>query len=75
MISALDIDDDSLSRILDNMRHDSLIVIDNIDDKQARWVWKKIVADDRVTISFDLYYMGIAMTIDKRYKHNYIVNF
>ena len=57
------------------MRHDSLIVIDNIDDKQARWVWKKIVADDRVTISFDLYYMGIAMTINKRYKHNYIVNF
>ena len=75
VISALDIDDDSLSRILDNMRHDSLIVIDNIDDKQARWVWKKIVADDRVTISFDLYYMGIAMTINMRYKHNYIVNF
>ena len=75
VISALDIDDDSLSRILDNMRHDSLIVIDNIDDKQARWVWKKIVAVDRVTISFDLYYMGIAMTINKRYKHNYIVNF
>ena len=75
VISALDIDDDSLSRILDNMRHDSLFVIDNIDDKQARWVWKKIVADDRVTISFDLYYMGIAMTINKRYKHNYIVNF
>ena len=75
VISALDLDDSSISRILDNMRHDSLVVIDNLNDKQARKVWKKFIADDRVTISFDLYYIGIVMTIDKRYKHNYIVNF
>ena len=75
VISALDLDDGSISRILDNMRHDSLVVIDNLNDKQARKVWKNIIADDRVTISFDLYYIGIVMTIDKRYKHNYIVNF
>ncbi|MGN1228931.1 MAG: hypothetical protein ACI4T5_04660 [Prevotella sp.] len=71
--SALGIDD-SLD-ILNHLRHGSLLVIDVIDNSQGRKVWKNIVSDERATITFDLYYMGIVLIFDNRYKQNYIVNF
>ena len=51
------------------------IVIDDLNNWKARQLWKKIVADERATITFDLYYLGIVMVVDKRYKINYKVNF
>ena len=66
--------DDCLD-MLNNMRHGSLMVIDDLDNKKARHLWANIIADNKATITFDLYYVGIVLTIDKRYKINYKVNF
>lgn len=37
--------------------------------------WKKIVADHRATITFDLYEVGIVLFREDRIKQNYIVSF
>ncbi|MCR4602061.1 MAG: hypothetical protein K5683_00835 [Prevotella sp.] len=38
-------------------------------------IWKKILADSRATITYDLYYCGIAFFNPERNKQHYIVNF
>jgi len=51
----------------------SVLVVDGLCDN--RTAWRRIVADNRITTSFDLYYCGIVMFDKKRSKHNYIINF
>ena len=75
VISALSADERKLLPMLDTMQSDSILVIDDLDNRRLRLIWDKIIADEKATISFDLYYIGIVMKIDNRYKHNYIVNF
>ncbi len=75
VISALSADERQLLPMLDTMQSDSILVIDDLDNRRSRLIWDKIIADEKATISFDLYYIGIVMKIDNRYKHNYIVNF
>lgn len=51
----------------------SVLVIEHLwRDKQ---LWKDIMAEQRVRVTFDLYYCGIALFDSKRAKQNYIVNF
>ena len=53
----------------------SFLGVDNIyRNAETRAFWQQIVADERVSFSFDLYYLGIAF-FDKRPKQNYIINF
>lgn len=68
-------DKDECLFLMNNMRDGCLLVIDDLNNWKARQLWKKIVADKRATITFDLYYLGIVMVVDKRYKINYKVNF
>ena len=75
VISALSADERLLLPMLDTIQSDSILVIDDLDNRRLRLIWDKIIADEKATISFDLYYIGIVMKIDNRYKHNYIVNF
>ncbi len=75
VVSALSVDDNQLQNLMNNLKNDSLIFLDDIDKVEGRNVWEKIIGDERATITFDLYYAGIAMNVAKRYKHNYIVNF
>ncbi len=50
-------------------------MVDNIKQTaEAKAFWQEIVDDERVSFSFDLYYIGIAF-FDKRPKQNYIINF
>lgn len=68
-------DKDECLFLMNNMRDGCLLVIDDLNNWRARQLWKKIVAYERATITFDLYYLGIVMVVDKRYKINYKVNF
>jgi len=53
----------------------SFVMVDNIKQTaEAKAFWQEIVDDERVSFSFDLYYIGIAF-FDKRPKQNYIINF
>lgn len=53
----------------------SFLIVDDINKNPVtKTFWQRIVADERVSFSYDLYYLGIAF-FDKRPKQNYIINF
>ena len=37
--------------------------------------WKRLMTDERVRLTFDLYDIGLMLFDKKRYKQNFIVNF
>jgi len=51
----------------------TLLVVDDIG--QHAKVWEEILATDRVTVTFDLYYCGIVLFDPQRARQHYIVNF
>ena len=54
----------------------SVFVVEGIHrNRKARECWNKLVEDKRTGVTFDLYYAGILMFDNKKYKHNYIINF
>lgn len=54
----------------------SVMVVEGIKrSREARRFWRSVVADERVGVTFDLYYAGVAFFDKARYKTNYIVNF
>ncbi len=64
---------DSVYALFDVCDDDSLIVVEEI--KQDKTLWNQLKADQRVTISYDLYYCGLLFFDSKRSKQNYIINF
>lgn len=58
------------------MSERSVLLLEGIHrNREARNQWKRLKSDERVGVTFDLYYVGIAFLDRKRYKQNYIVNF
>ena len=62
-----------LSYIYNKVKADSVLVVPDI--RNAKDLWREIVADERSVITFDLYYCGIVLFDKKRHKQNYIINF
>lgn len=75
IVSALSIQEDKLTDLVSNLKDGHVLVMDDIDKRLGSMLWQKLIKNERATISFDLYYMGIVLNVDKRYKHDYIVNF
>ena len=51
----------------------SVVVVEGLwHDRKA---WRRLTADDRVRITFDLYYCGILLFDHKRTKQDYVINF
>lgn len=54
----------------------TLFIIEDIGyNDTAKRMWQKLLESDLTSVSYDLYYLGIAFFDRKRYKNNYIVNF
>ena len=54
----------------------TLFIIEDIGyNDTAKRMWQKLIESDITSVSYDLYYLGIAFFDRKRYKNNYIVNF
>lgn len=54
----------------------TLFIIEDIGyNDTAKRMWQKLIESDLTSVSYDLYYLGIAFFDSKRYKNNYIVNF
>ena len=54
----------------------TLFVIEDIGyNDTARRLWQTLLESDITSVSYDLYYLGIAFFDRNRYKNNYIVNF
>lgn len=55
--------------------HTLFIIEDMGYNDTAKRMWQKLLESDLTSVSYDLYYLGIAFFDRKRYKNNYIVNF
>ena len=54
----------------------TLFVIEDIGyNDTAKRMWHPLLESDITSVSYDLYYLGIAFFDRKRYKANYVVNF
>lgn len=54
----------------------TLFVIEDIGyNDTAKRMWQTLLESDLTSVSYDLYYLGIAFFDRKRYKANYVVNF
>ena len=54
----------------------TLFIIEDIGyNDTAKRMWQKLLESDLTSVSYDLYYLGIAFFDRNRYKNNYIVNF
>ncbi len=51
----------------------SILVVEGI--YRSKDIWLRMIDDERVGTTFDLYYCGILFFDKKRYKHHYIINF
>lgn len=60
----------------DALTERSMVLVEGIKkDKNAKAVWRSIRNDAQVSVTFDLYYVGVALFTKGRYKQNYKVNF
>lgn len=75
-IQVMDITDyDTTGQALNALSPNTLLVLKNpYRNKSTYFRWKEIIADRRVTISFDLYHVGVVSINKGLSKHNYIVN-
>lgn len=54
----------------------TLFIIEDIGyNDTAKRMWQKLKESDLTSVSYDLYYLGIAFFDRKRYKASYVVNF
>ena len=66
---------DEARRLSETSHSKTMLVVEGIGhDAPAADIWRQLTADSRVSVTFDLYYCGIAF-FDSRYKQDYIVNF
>ncbi|MDD6895668.1 MAG: hypothetical protein PUD51_07370 [Prevotellaceae bacterium] len=63
-----------VSRVIADCDVSSVLVVEDIYSSN-KLLWHDIASDEHVTISYDLYYLGIAMFDKTRYKTNYKINF
>lgn len=65
-----------LADIFGLMHPHSILIVEGIKkNEQAKQLWNIITETESVKISFDLYYAGVALLDEKRYKQHYKINF
>lgn len=72
----LTLDADSRSHlpyIYNKVEEQTVLIVEGIANDRA--LWQDICAEERVRVTFDLYYCGIVLFDKKRQKQNYIINF
>lgn len=75
-ISATDGCEVFLKKALAKSEPSSVFIVEDIcTNDAAHRMWQTLLGSEKVSVSYDLYYCGIAFFDTDRYKTNYIVNF
>lgn len=70
------VNDDILEVCLSKVHSYSIMVIEGIhDSKEMQKWWNRVIDDDRIGITFDLYSIGIIFFDKMKIKQHYVVNF
>ena len=71
-----DSSEDVIVSALEHVDSRSVFVIEGINrNKAARAFWQRVIKDERIRVTFDLYYAGVLFFDVRRYKQHYKVNF
>ena len=62
-----------LSYIYNKVEDNTVLIVEGI--QKYKDLWRQLLANERVRVTFDLYYCGIVLFDKKRHKQNYIINF
>ena len=63
----------TLSLILNKVCERTMLIVEDLWRDPT--FWRELQANERVVVTFDLYYCGIVLFDTKRYKQHYIVNY
>jgi predicted O-methyltransferase YrrM len=64
------------SQVLEKCNSQSIIIFDDINwSKEMREAWKEIISNPKVTVSIDLFYMGIVMFRTEQPKEHFKIRF
>lgn len=67
---------EQFSKVIGKVDAGSIVIIEDIHrNRQARNMWRSVIADKRTGRTFDLYYCGIVAFDLSKYKQHYKVNF
>jgi len=69
----INLDTDSIEDIYNKVNDESVMIVEGIRNHPDKW--STLINDERVRISYDLYYCGIVLFDKKRFKKHYIINF
>ncbi|MGN0280739.1 MAG: hypothetical protein ACI4B3_00370 [Prevotella sp.] len=69
-----EVNDSSLQKSLDGLSCSSILIVEDVYGTNKD-LWRFLINEDRVRVSYDLYYAGIAIFTQNRFKTNYIINF
>lgn len=62
-----------LSLLYNKIKDDTILIVEGI--RRDIGFWQELTGDERVRVTFDLYYCGIVLFDKKRHKKNYVINF
>lgn len=66
-----ELDDFQIKKLIDSAKKDSLLIVEHIySSKEKSSIWKRIIQDNRVSVTFDLYECGLVF-FDDRPKNHY----
>ena len=69
-------DSDGILEVMDRADDSTVLIVEGIhSNNMSMQIWKKILADERARVCYDLYLCGIVMFDKRRYKIDYIINF
>ena len=69
-------DSDGILKVMDRADDSTVLIVEGIhSNNMSMQIWKKILADERARVCYDLYLCGIVMFDKRRYKIDYIINF
>lgn len=67
---------EQVDRLVDAADKDGIFVVEGIHHgRQGRELWRRLLRDGRVNVTFDLYFCGILTFNPRLYKRNYVVCF
>ena len=73
-LSFFDLNENTIAEVIERANENTILLIDLLRKSDAQPFWESIQDNEKVSVTFDLYYVGIVF-FDKRNKMNYKINF
>lgn len=73
-LSFFDLNENTIAEVIARANENTILLVDLLRKSDAQPFWESVQDNEKVSVTFDLYYVGIVF-FDKRNKMNYKINF